>query len=693
MPKDFLDKVIERDAERKREKKNIHKEITFREYLGLVKKDPAIAQLSPSRLLETVKNKGVIELSEEDAQFSGIKTGYPLFREELYGLDKPIFQLVEHLEVGATRGSSGKYIPILVGPPGSGKSTTVRILAKALEKYDIRPIFCIKGCPKHEEPLHLLPRNLREEVAKKEENCEECLKSKEPEHLHLGVQIEGDLCPVCRHLLLNKYQDEDGTIRWQDVPVESFTFSIQGRRGISSFEPSNDIGADIAILSGREISGYTQNPDFGYDHPLAFQICGEIPAGERGFTEAREITSNDPKILRVFFSVAEEKELKIEGSSFPHLSVDTVVIGHTNPSVFKKFSLNNDYEGLHDRFNIILCPLPIRIKDEMKIYRKLIERESDFVTIKKCHIAPGSLELAALFAILTRLVPSQMGIDLLTKAKVYNGNRILTELRDKNKRPIDIREILEEGQAPSDIAKKEGMFGVSSRTVLSALNGALAKEPNLGCLTPLKTIVALREIFEKRMGFTPEEVDQYKELLSSGESGGIISEDKEFSKYAVQNAFIKAYGDLAKQMFNNYIKEVKFYRGQKGRKFVKGLAGGVIRDSLTGKPKEPNMKFLKDIEAHIPISESMADTYRGELLELSEEITYENYPDLAEAVNRKLISDSREMLISILASDKPKSDEAKKRANELFSELTENGGFCHICAKEIIEKASDYLNE
>ncbi|OGM99196.1 MAG: hypothetical protein A2915_00270 [Candidatus Yanofskybacteria bacterium RIFCSPLOWO2_01_FULL_41_34] len=689
--KNGFNSIIKEDAERKRAKKKLHREITFREYLALVAEDPAIAQLSASRLWEIIQNAEVVQLPEEE-QWMGVSTGYNLFRKELYGVDKPISEAVEHIKVGATRGSTGKYLLILVGPPGAGKSTWVRILGKALENYNKRPVFFIKGCPKHEEPLHLLPRYMRDQAATKKEHCTECKADPDPKHLHIGVQIEGDLCPVCRDLLETKYSDPDGTVRWHEVPVETFTFSIQGRRGIGSFEPSNEITSDTTALSGRENIGITSNPAYGHNHPRAFEIGGEIPAGERGFVEGREVTSSDPKVLRVFFSVAEEKQLKIEGSYFPHLSVDTVIIGHTNLTAFKEFATNKKYEGLHDRFIVVPFHYPLRIRDEVRLYKKLIERESDFVRLKGHHIAPGALELAALFAILTRLTPSQMGIDSLTKAKVYNGDRALTELRDKDKKPIDIRELIEEGRTSPDIAKIEGMFGVSSRTVLAALNSALAKESDTdnGCLTPLKTLTALREIFEHRMGVTPEEVSRYKELLSSSEGGTVVAEYKEFTVSAVEKAFLKSHDDLARQMFDDYVREARFYREQK-RKFVRGRTD-VVRDTLTGRPKTPNVKFLREIEEFIPISESEADNFRGEILEAGS-LAYDSYPPLSRAVDKKLLSDSKDMLKTVLAIHKPKDEESKKRASDLFSELTGPGGFCKTCAKEIIEKADEFLNE
>lgn len=692
--KDGFNGIIKKDTEDKREKQKGHVEISFREYLSLLQGDPSIAQNSPSRIWEIIQDAGIVPISEED-QWLGVQDGYELFRKELYGVDKAINHFVEHVKVGASKGSSGKYLPVLVGPPAAGKSTAVRILMEALEKYNKLPVFRIKGCPKQEEPLHLLPRKYREMANLKAEDCPECMETPNPEHIHLGIKIEGDLCPICRHLLLTKYKEEDGTVKWWEVPVETFTFSSQARRGIGSFEPSDQKTSDITILTGRENLGVTSTK--GHTDPHAYELSGEIPAGERGVVEGREILSADPSVLRVFFSVAEEKQLKIEGAYFPHISTDTMVIGHTNLSVFKKFNSNKDYEGLHDRFIVIPWPYPLRMSDEVKLYRKLIERDSDFVKIKKCHIAPGTLEMAALFAILTRLKPSQMGIDLLTKAKIYNGDKALTEVVERDKKPIDIRELIEEGQNPNDIAQREGMFGVSSRTVLGALNKALSKETGQnGCLTPTKALMALRDYFDQKMGFSPEDVNRYRELLSAGENGSILVEYKNFVIKAATKAFLRIYEDLAKEIFNQYITEAEYARMLK-RKFVTGGVS-VQRDDLTGRPKEPNYKLLRSVEENIPIAESEAETFRGEILEFksgSPAFNYDTYPPLARAVEKKLLTDSKATLRLVLANDSPKSEEEKKRANDLFTELTRQGGpgFCKKCANEILQKAAEFLNE
>ena len=433
-------RLINESKESQKKKLSDRREMTFEEYLELVKKDPLIAQNSASRILEMVLDHGMKDISESE-NFLGAEKSYNLFSQSLFGIDQAVEKVVDHFRVGAGNLSTGKQILLLVGPPGSGKSTFATILKRTLERYANRPVYAIKGCPIHEEPLHLLPRSesVREKISQE-----------------LGIKIEGDLCPVCRDNLQSNFKNDDKTYRWWDVPVETFTFSVQGTRGIGSFEPSDEKTADVSQLVGKENIHITSTK--GHDHPQAYSLSsGELGKANRGIFEGRELIKAAEEMLWVFISVAEEKEMKVQGSKFPHIHIDTVIIGHTNLTEYKKFSGRQENEALHDRIYTVFFPYPLRVKDEVKIYEKLIHTENSFAKLKKCHIAPGSLELAALFAILTRLTSSNIGgLDgILTKAKVYNGEAILAQIRSKDKAPIDIRTLLKDGQRDDDVSKRE----------------------------------------------------------------------------------------------------------------------------------------------------------------------------------------------------------------------------------------------
>ncbi len=678
-PKIDVNGLAKRDAERKRAKKKERVEITFGEYLKLLEDDPQIAQNAYSRHEENVLAAGVEDIPE-DEQWDGATRRFLLFSRKLYGKDRVVQDIMNYVEAGKRHAAVAKQALLIIGPPGVGKSTIVDTFAEALEET-VRPVYAIKGCPRNEEPLHLLPRYLREEIEKK-----------------LGVKIEGDLCPPCRDHLFKKFQDEDGAVRWKDVPVVPFAFSIQDGRGISAFEPSGEKSEDISKLTGSENLGVTQDPDRGKKDPYAYELTGAIPQGERGLVQGIEVLSTgDPDVLGVLFSVGEERRFKVPNSPYPHISVDTLIIGHTNLTPFKKFAGNKDFEGLHKRFYVVLNPNNVRVKDEVALYRKLINAEDDYETLKKCHIAPGALELAALFAVMTRLVRSQKGIGLLTKAKVYNGDMLLTELEDKDTRPHDIGELREEGQSPNDVAKKEGMFGVDSRDVLAALNTAMIEELRGGkCLTPLTVIAALRKVFKDghRMGCSPEEIDEYLSLLQAGEEESVMTEHRDLVQKIVNSAFLSTNPDLAPRLFERYMNEIAFLN-RTTSKFVHDLGRKIERDKATGKPKEPDMKFILSIEQHMspPWGEHEAKQGRSELLAFRDSITFESYGSLRKAVERKLLAENKDILRAVLARDHTLSEEEERRRGGMNVALKEKYECCDTCLDEILEKAGEYQNE
>ena len=270
--------VFDVDAERKKKDSSRQKVVPFQEYLELLRKDPRIAQSAPARLHEMVLGRGM-ETVPDFERWLGVGKRYSMSSDVLYGVEKPVAEFVEYLGTGAAGLSTGKQF---VGPPASGKSSAVSIIKRALEESHNRRTYFIKGYPKYEEPLHLLPRHLRPKF-----------------EAELGVRIEGDLCPHCRYHLLEaglkddsgeivKYRGDDGVIYWWDFPVELMSFPRQGSQDIGSFEPSDEKSQDVSELVGGEVIGISQNPKFGPTHPYAWDLNGESEHGERGVVEARD---------------------------------------------------------------------------------------------------------------------------------------------------------------------------------------------------------------------------------------------------------------------------------------------------------------------------------------------------------------------------------------------------------------------
>ena len=165
-------------------------ECTFLEYLELVKDNPDITKLSHKRIYDLIIEQGFEVLKpEENIEIKKLYGNekikkYNFFKDSFYGIDTVIMKLMNYFYSASMKGEEARQVLYLVGPVGAGKSSLVDSIKKLLEKAP--PIYSLKGCPMHEEPMHLIPKHLRKEFEKV-----------------LGIQIEGELCPVCKHRLLH----------------------------------------------------------------------------------------------------------------------------------------------------------------------------------------------------------------------------------------------------------------------------------------------------------------------------------------------------------------------------------------------------------------------------------------------------------------------------------------------------------
>jgi len=630
---------------------------TMKDYLALAHDNARIAQTAPGRIYDMVMQKGAVELPEHVKlpHYEDL-VRYSFFADEIFGIEEVLHDLVRFFHAGASRTETGKRILILVGPVSSGKSTIASLLRRGLELTET-PLFEIRDCPIHEEPLHLVPRSLRPRF----------------EQL-LGVKIEGDLCPVCKYRLTTDehYKDHSGNYKWEDMPVVQVHLSERSRIGIGTFQPSDPKNQDISELIGHVDLGKITR--YGEGHPLGYKFDGELEVANRGLIEYIEILKCDIKFHYVLITVAQEQLIKAPG--FPQMYIDTVILSHTNQTEFDKFKASKENEALHDRMYPIYVPYNLRVRDEVAIYRKLI-RQSEFQD--RIHIAPFTLETAALFAVLTRLVPTAGGPDLLKKARFYNGEAIL----EKEKDPVDVKKLWLEGKE-----KGEGMSGISPRFIMNALNIALGSATDKrACINPVDVMRGLRHQFEHHIGFSDEERTRYMSLLLD-EKGSVVADYRERAKKEVNRAFLYAYDDQAQALFDNYMKNATAYCLK--RKLV---------DPVTREEGEPDEKLMRSIEEMIGVSEGAKSEFRQGLFvfksdaaDRSQPFDFKSYPPLQEAIEKKLIADLKN-IVSLTLADKTRRDpKTVERKNEAVSKLEEKG-YCPACAEALLEFVGEMLRK
>jgi serine protein kinase len=628
--------LVKRLEEYRERERALSWEGTFAQYFEIATRQPTAAQLAHERIYNMIVAEGM------ETNRLG-EPRYNFFSDEIFGLEKSLQQIVEYFHSAAQRLEVRKRILLLMGPVGGGKSSIVSLLKRGLEDYtraDAGAVYAIKECPMHEEPLHLIPNELRPDIEKE-----------------FGLYIEGDLCPKCRWLLENKYDS-----KIEDVPVCRIGFSEKHRLGIGTFTPSDPKSQDISeLVGGIDLS--TIGEVGSESDPRAYRFDGELNIANRGMMEFIEMLKVDEKFLYVLLTLSQEQNIKT--GRFSMIYADEVVVSHTNENEYAAFVGNKKSEALQDRIILVRVPYNLRVSDEVKIYEKLLKQSA----LKDVHIAPHTLSVASIFAILTRLEHSKKaGMSLMKKLKLYDGED-QEEFKQK-----DIKELQEE-------ATREGMEGISPRYVINRLSSALVRD-GVACINPIDALRALRDGLDQHTSISRDQREHYLNFISEARK-----EYDEMAKKEVQRAFVYSFEESARTLLNNYLDNVEAYCNKTK-----------VRDPITEEDMDPDEQLMRSIEEQIGITENAKKTFREEILirisslaRRGQTFEYTSHERLKEAIEKKLFADLRDV-VKITTSAKTPDPEQLKKSNEVVSRLIADYGYCPICANELLKYVGSLLN-
>jgi serine protein kinase len=614
---------------------------SFRDYFELVTQNPRLAELSHARINDMIHAAGVEKLNEGTRDEIA---RYKFFASELFGIEEPIARIVEYFKSAAQRLEVRKRILLLMGPVGGGKSTIVTMLKRGLEEWtrgEAGAVYAIKDCPMHEEPLHLIPAELRAEVEK-----------------HYGIYIEGDLCPQCRYALEHTYGG-----RHEDVRVHRIIFSEKNRVGIGTFAPSDPKSQDITELTGS-IDLSTIGEVGVESDPRAYRFDGELNIANRGVMEFIEMLKVDEKFLYSLLTLSQEQNIKT--GRFAMLYADEVILSHTNENEYVAFAGNKKSEALQDRIILVRVPYNLRVSQEERIYDKLLKQSE---ILRNVHIAPNTLRVAAMFAVMTRLEePKRANVDLPKKMKLYDGEDV------EGYKSKDVRELKEE-------AVREGMDGISPRYIINRLSGALVRD-GITCINPIDALRAIKDGFEQHTGINPEQREKYLNLISAARK-----EYDELAKVEVQRAFVYSFEEMARTICNNYLDNVEAYCNKEK-----------IKDPITEEEMEPDEQLMRSIEEQIGISDNAKNTFRQEILirissyaRKGRQFEYTSHERLKEAIEKKIFADLKDV-VKITTSAKTPDPDQLRRINEVVDRLVRDGGYCPVCANELLTYVGTLLS-
>ncbi len=647
--------------------KKLHWEGSFGEYLNIILETPAVTRTAYQRLYDMILSHGVEEVYENKDKVTRFKffTDFAARHGDgIYGLDRSLTQLVNTFKSAALGYGTERRVILLHGPVGSAKSTIARLLKRGLEEYsrtDAGMLFSFswKGPdgtwvkdPMHGEPLQLVPEEHRAQLLS-------MLNENAAKPHRYDVRIKGDLSPFSRYEFktrLSKYDGDWLKMLDNEVKVYRLTLSEKDRIGIGTFQPKDEKNQDSTELTGdinyRKIAEYGSDSD-----PRAFNFDGELNIANRGIVEFIEVLKLDVAFLYDLLGASQEH--KIKPKKFAQTDIDEVILGHTNEPEYRRLQNNEFMEALRDRTVKIDVPYVTRLKDEVHIY----EKDFNVDRVKGKHIAPHTVEVAAMWAVLTRLnPPKHASLSVLQKMKLYNGKTLPGFTED------NVIELKRD-------AVNEGMLGISPRYIQDKISNALVAHPDEDNINPFMVMKELEDGLRHHSLIKDEDqFRHYKELLSV-----VREEYEDIVKNEVQRA-IAADEDAMIRLCGNYMDNVRAYTQREK-----------VRNRYTGNYEEPDERLMRSVEEKIDIPEGRKDDFRREIMNYigalaidGKKFDYKTNERLQKALELKLFEDQKDSikLSSIVSNVVDKATQEK--IDVVKSRLIRNYGYNESSATDVL---------
>lgn len=657
----------------------LNEEMSFEEYLERCQQNPRLVRNAFQYTYDMIMSHG----SRKFERYRKTYTHYNFFDVQ----ENPIFGLEETLDefVNFIKGAAGGYgtqrrVLLLHGPVGSSKSTIVRAVKRGMEKYsrtdagawytfkwvglpsegiDAINTGPIDGCPIHEEPIKLMPLEMRRSFLK---DLNKVLFEQTPEQERNGMYsltTEGELCPRCKKYmdeLLKKYDGDWMKVIQKHIVVIRSVHSETARLGIGTFQPKDEKNQDSTELTGD--LNFAKVGHFGSDSDArAFNFDGEFCAANRGVMEFIEMLKLDNAFLYDLLGVTQEHQIKPK--KFAQIVVDEFVIGHTNGAEYERLAGNRFMEALRDRTVKVDVPYLMRWSEELQVL------EWDYGPTKvRQHIMPHTLEVVALFAILTRLQDDkEVKLDLRDKAKLYDGRALpgwtedsVKELRDKY---------------PDEGLKT----GVSARYIQDKISNCLAHHTDY-----VNVFMVLQEIkkgLDNSTLINVEDIKRYEECLDMA-----VKELQEILKNEVQRALV-ADENLIIRVCAKYVDNVCAY-----------VNNEKITNPITGQLQEPDERLMRSIEEKIDIPEQGANDFRrslaafiGTLAARGKEFRWDSNPKLRQALEAKVFEDTKDTIkLSALSSEASAVDkDLQEKIDAIKTRLCKQYGYNEKSATDVLD--------
>ena len=405
--------------------------------------------------------------------------------------------------------------------------------------------------------------------------------------------------------------------------------------GIAKTEPGDESNQDISTLVGKV--DIRKLESFSQDDPDAYSFSGGLCLANQGLLEFVEMFKAPIKVLHPLLTATQESNFKgTEG--FGAIPFDGVVLAHSNESEWKAFRNNKHNEAFLDRVYIVKVPYCLRVSEEVKIYDKLI-RESSLAEAK---CAPGTYRMMSQFAMLTRLKEPENS-SLFSKMAVYDGE----SLKDTDPRAKSYSEYRD--YAGID----EGMTGVSTRFAFKILSKVFNFDSTEVAANPVHLMYVLEQQIAREQ--FPADLEQkytsfIKEILAPRYA--------EFIGKEIQTAYLESYSEYGQNIFDRYVTYADYW-----------IQDNEYRDTDTGEVFDRVALNAELEKIEKPAGIANPKDFRNEIVNFvlrarannqGRNPAWTGYEKLRQVIEKKMFSNTEELLPVISFNAKASMDEAKK---------------------------------
>jgi serine protein kinase len=608
--------------------RGIQEELSLADYLNLCRDDSAAYASAAERMLTAIGEPELVD-TRQDPRLSRIFSNkvirrYPAFAE-FYGMEETVDHIVSFFTHSAQGLEEKKQILYLLGPVGGGKSSIAEKLKSLMEQC---PIYALKDSPVNESPLGLF-------------NPVEDAQMLSDEYGIPARYLTGLMSPWA----VKRLAEFAGDISQFRV-VKRYP-SILRQTAIAKTEPGDENNQDISSLVGkvdiRKLEHYSQHDADAYAY------SGGLCLANRGLLEFVEMFKAPIKVLHPLLTATQEGNFKgTEGLSA--IPFDGVVLAHSNESEWQAFRNNRNNEAFLDRVYIVKVPYCLQVSEEVKIYEKLLRDSS----LSEAPCAPGTLEMMAKFAVFSRLTePENSSVE--SKLRIYDGEN----LKDVDPHAKSYQEYRDYAGV------NEGMAGLSTRFAFKILSRVFNYDHGEVAANPVHLLYVLdRQVTQEQF---PTEVEEKYLAFLKGTLG------KRYADYIgteIQTAYLESYSEYGQNIFDRYVTYADFWiQNDEYRDPDTGeiLDRGALNEELEKIEKPAGISNPKDFRNEIVNFVLRARANNG-----GDNPKWTSYQKLREVIEKKMFSNTEELLPVISFNAKSSADDRKKH-EDFVGRMVEKG--------------------